>query len=87
MAVKLDISVLLEAVGAEESTEILADNGVVTIEQCAALTEEKLKECGTCISTGTFEYFVIDRAIRKAKALLSSRDHVVRQELLVSGTS
>ena len=84
MAVKLDISVLLEAVRAEESTEILADNGVVTIEQCAALTEEKLKECG--ISTGTFEYFVIDRAIGKAKALLSSRDDVVRQELLVSGT-
>ena len=87
MAVKLDISVLLEAVGAERSTEILADNGVVTIERCAALTEEKLKECG--ISTGTFEYFVhvIDRAIGKAKALLSSRDDVVRQELLVSGTS
>ena len=85
MAVKLDISVLLEAVRAEEHTEILADNGVVTVEQCAALTEEELKECG--ISTGTFEYFVIDRAIRKAKALLSSRDDVVRQELLVSGTS
>ena len=88
MAVKLDISVLLEAVGAEEYTEILTDNGVVTIEQCAALTEEKLKECG--ISTGTFEsrfeYLVIDRAIGKAKALLSSRDDVVRQELLVSGT-
>ena len=82
MAVKLDISVLLEAVGAEEYTEILADNGVVTIEQCAALTEEKLKECG--ISTGTF---VIDRAIGKAKALLGLRDDVVRQELLVSGTS
>ena len=84
MAVKLDISLLLEAVGAEEYTEILADNGVVTIEQCAALTEEKLKECG--ISTVTFVH-VIDRAIGKAKALLGLRDDVVRQELLVSGTS
>ena len=31
--------------------------------------------------------WVIDDAIRKAKALLSSRDDVVQQELLVSGTS
>ena len=44
MAVKLDISVLLEAVGAEDYTEELANNGVVTIEQFAALTEERLEE-------------------------------------------
>ena len=80
MAVKLDISVLLEAVGAEHYTEKLANNGVVTIEQCAALTKERLKECG--IPTWSLEYNTIDRAIRKAKALLSSRD--VQQELLVS---
>ena len=80
MAVKLDINVLLEAVGAEDYTEELADNGVVTVEQCAALTEERLEEWG--ISS----YSEVPDAIRKAKALLSSRD-VVQQELLVSGTS
>ena len=83
MAVKLDISVLLEAVGAEDYTEKLADNGVVTIEQCAALTEERLKEWGI----PSDNYYGVPRAIRKAKALLSSRDDVVQQELLVSGTS
>ena len=82
MAVKLDISVLLEAVEAEDYSERLVNNGVVTIEQCAALTEERLEECGI----PTWAYFVVYRAIRKAKALLSSRDDV-QQELLVSGTS
>ena len=81
MAVKLDISVLLEAVGAERYTEKLANNGVVTIEQCAALTAERLKEFG--ISS----YSEVPEAIRKAKTLLSLRDDVVQQELLVSGTS
>ena len=85
MAVKLDISVLLEAVGAEDYTEKLADNGVVTIEQCTALTGERLKECG--ILPTTLAHIRVDRAIRKAKELLSSRDDVVQQELLVSGTS
>ena len=84
MAVKLDISVLLEAVQAERYTKRLANNGVVTVEQCAALTEERLKECG--IPTGPYST-TIHVAIRKAKALLSSRDDVVQQELLVSGTS
>ena len=84
MAVKLDISVLLEAVRAEHYIEKLAVNGVVTIEQCAALTEERLKECG--IPTGP--YSTIHDAIRTAKALLSSsRDDVVQQKLLVSGTT
>ena len=82
MAVKLDISVLLEAVGAEVYTEELANNGVVTIEQCAALTLERLKECGL----PTDRFSTIHGAIRKAKALLSSRDDV-QPELLVSGTS
>ena len=81
MAVKLDISVLLEAVGAENYTEKLANNGVVTIEQCAALTEERLKECGIRSPMAVHD------AIRKAKALLSSRDDGFKQELLVSGTS
>ena len=81
MAVKLDISVLLEAVEAENYTERLANKGVVTVEQLAALTEERLEECG--ISS----YRRVPEAIRKAKALLSSRDDVVQQELLVSGTS
>ena len=85
MAVKLDISVLLEAVGAKDYTEKLANNGVVTIEQCAALTEERLMECG--IPTWSLGDILIRNAIRKAKALLSSRDDVVQQELLVSGTS
>ena len=83
MAVKLGINVLLEAVEAERYTEELANNGVVTIEQCAALTEERLKECGI----PTEPYRTIHGAIRKAKALLSSRGDVVQQELLVSGTS
>ena len=83
MAVKLGISVLLEAVGAEDYTKKLADNGVVAIEQCAALTEKRLEEWGIY----TWRNSPIDRAIRKAKALLSSRDDVVQQELLVSGTS
>ena len=83
MAVKLDISVLLEAVGAERYTEKLANNGVVTIEQCATLTEERLKEWGI----PSLRYSGVPEAIRKAKALLSSRDDVVQQELLVSGTS
>ena len=78
MAVKLDIRVLLEAVGAEGYTKKLANNGVVTIEQCAGLTEERLKECGIRSAK------VVPDAIRKAKALLSSRDDVVQQELLVS---
>ena len=82
MAVKLDISVLLEAVGAEGYTEELANNGVVTIEQCAPLTEERLKEWGI----HTWSDSPIARAIRKAKELLSSHDDVVQQELLVSGT-
>ena len=82
MAVKLDIGVLLEAVGADRYADELANNGVVTIEQCAALTEERLEECG--IPTGPISR--IDGVIRKAKALLSSRDDV-QQELLVSGTS
>ena len=81
MAVKLDISVLLEAVGAERYTEKLANNGVVTIEQCATLTEERLKEWRIPSYSG------VPEAILKAKALLTSRDDVVQQELLVSGTS
>ena len=81
MAVKLDISVLLEAVRAERYTETLVNNGVVTIEQCAALTAERLKEFGIP------SYSEVSEAIRKAKALLSSRADVVQQELLVSGTS
>ena len=85
MAVELDISVLLEAVGAEHYTKTLANNGVVTIEQCAALTEERLKECG--IFSRSYRYSEVRNAIRKAKALLSSRDDVVQQEMLVSGTS
>ena len=83
MAVNLDISVLLKAVGAEHYNEELANNGVVTVEQCAALTAERLKECGI----PTWRNSRIARAIGKAKALLSSRDDVVQQELLVSGTS
>ena len=83
MAVKLDISVLLEAVGADRYTEKLANNGVVTIEQCAVLTEERLKEW----DIPTWPFSSIHGVIRKAKALLSSRDDVVQQELLVSGTS
>ena len=83
MAVKLDISVFLEAVGAERYTEKLANNGVVTIEQCAALTEERLEECG--IYSWSYRYSEVRNAIRKAKELLSSRDDVVQQELLVSG--
>ena len=81
MAVKLDISVLLEAVRATLYTEKLATNGVVTIEQCATLTEERLEEWGIP------SYSRVPEAIGKAKALLSSRDDVVQQELLVSGTS
>ena len=80
MAAKLDVTLLLEAVGAEHYTEKLANIGVVTIEQCAALREERLKECR--IPTG--RYSVIDGVIRKAKELLSSRD---QQELLVSSTT
>ena len=83
MAVKLDISVLLEAVGAEEYTQTLADYGVVTIEQIAALNEERLEEWGIYIYSGA----PIAIALHKAKALLSSRGDVVQQELLVSGTS
>ena len=79
MAVKLDISLLLEAVGAERYTEKLADNGVVTVEQYATLTEERLEEWGIPI--------YVSESIGKAKALLSSRDDVVQQELLVSGTN
>ena len=80
MAVNLDISVLLEAVGAEDYTERLSNNGVVTVE---ALTEERLEECGIHARRNSR----IARAIGKAKALLSSRDYVIQQELLVSGTS
>ena len=81
MAVKLDISLVLEAAGAERYTEKLANNGVVTIEQCAALTEERLEDWDIPSYSG------VPRAIRKVKALLSSRDDVIQQELLVSGTS
>ena len=81
MAVKLDISVLLEAVSAEWCTQELADHRVATIEQIAALTEERLKEWGIPSYSG------VPNAIRKAKELLSSRDDVVQQELLVRATS
>ena len=77
MAIKLDIIVLLEAVGAEEYTQTLADHGAVTIDQIAVLTEERLKEWGILI------YSRVPSAIQKAKELLSSRDDVVQQELLV----
>ena len=83
MAVELDISVLLEAVGAEGYTEELVNDGVVTIEQCAALTVERLEEWGI----PTWRNSAIARAIRKANELLSSRDDTVQQELLVSGGS
>ena len=86
MAVKLDISVLLEAVWAERYTEILTNNGVVTIEQFAALTEERLAELGI-YSSRYNPYSGVPEAIRMAKALLSSRDDVVQQKLLVSSTS
>ena len=84
MAVKLDISVLLEAVGAEECTQTLADHRVVTIEQIAALTKERLKEWG--ISSYASRVQIVT-SIQKAKELLSSRDDVVQQELLVRATS
>ena len=79
MAVKLNISVLLEAIGAEKYTQTLADHGVVTIEQIATLTEERLEEWGI--------YSHIDIAIQKAEELLGSRDDVVQQELLVRATN
>ena len=60
MAVKLDISVLLEAVGAEDYAEELANNGVVTIEQCAALTEERLEEWGLP-TFPSYGYSLVDR--------------------------
>ena len=81
MAVKLDISVLLEAVGAEKYTQTLADHGVVTIKQIAILREERLEEWGIP------SYSSVLLAIQKAKELLSSRNDVVQQELLVRATS
>ena len=75
MAVKLDIRVLLEAVRAEKYAQTLADHEVVIVEQCAALTEERLMEWG-------MENWPVRDAIRRAKELLSSRDEV-QQELLV----
>ena len=80
MAVKLNISVLLEAIGAEKYTQTLADHGVVTIEQITALTEERLEEWGI------YSYIDMPIAIQKAEELLSSRDDVVQQELLVRAT-
>ena len=76
MAVNLDIRVLLEAVRAVEYIDKLAAYRVVTIEQCAALTEESLKELGIP------RFSTVPNAILKAKELLSSRDDV-QQELLV----
>ena len=78
MAVKLDINVLLEAVGAEKYTQTLADHGVVTIEQIAILREERLEEWGIP------SYSSVLLAIQKAKEL---RNDVVQQELLVRATS
>ena len=87
MAVKLDISVLLEAAGAEEYIQTLSDHGVVTIDQTAALTEERLKEWGIYYSYSSHVPIGIQNSIQKAKELLSSRDDVVQQELLVRATS
>lgn len=76
MAVKLDMKVLLEVVRAEKYARTLADYEVVTVEQCAALTEERLMEWG-------MDNWPVRDAIFRAKELLSSRDDVVHQELLV----
>ena len=81
---KLDLRVFLESVSAEYYTQDLIHHGVVTLEELATLTQDKLKEWNIYVS----EYGdLLYRAVPKAQRLVRSSDAVVQEELLVSDTN
>ena len=80
-AVKFDLPVFLGSVYAEKHTQDLLHHGVVTLDELATLTQDKLKEWNI------YNSFFLSRAIQKAKRLVRSSDAVVQEELLVSDTN
>ena len=83
-AAKFDLSVFLESVDAEGHTQDLLHHGVVTLDQLATLTLEKLEEWDILVD----EYDELPaQAIPKAKRLVGLSDAFVQQELLVSDTN
>ena len=81
-AVKFDLTVFLESVGAEDYTQRLLYHEVVTLEDLATLTQEQLKDWNI-----DYVYYLLPRAITKAQRLVRSSDAVVQEELLVSDTN
>ena len=79
-AVTFDLAVFLESVYAERHIQDLLCHGVVTLDELATLTHDKLKEWGI------YHDFNLPRVVWKAKRLTRSSDAVVQEELLVSDT-
>ena len=78
---KIDLTVFLEGVGAEDYTQRLLDHGVVTLDDLATVTQDKLKEWNIDSP------FFLPSAITKARQLVRSSDAVIQEELLVSDTN
>ena len=68
--------------GAEYNTQDLLRHGVVTLDDLATLTQDKLKEWNI-----RDPLFSLPSAITKAQRLVRSPDAVVQEELLVSDTN
>lgn len=80
MAVKFDLAVFLESVGAERYTQALLHHEVDSLRKLAALTRVKLRDWNI------YDDDDLPEAIRKAQRLVRSSDAVVQEELLVSDT-
>ena len=77
MAVKFDLNVFLESVGAGRCTRDLLHQRVDTLDKLATLTQDRLTDWN--FHSG---YHVLP-AIRKAERLIKSSNSVVQEELLV----
>ena len=78
MAVKFDLAVFLESVGAGRYTRDLLHHGVDTLDKLAILTQDRLTNWN--LRSG---YYAVLPAIRKAERLMKSSNSVVQEELLV----
>ena len=78
---KFDLTVFLESVAAEIYTQDLLHHEVVTLDDLATLTQDKLKEWNIRYS------YILSPAITKAQRLVRSSDAVAQEELLVSDTN
>ena len=79
---KFDLTVFLESVEAEHYTQRLIHHGVVTLDDLATLTQDKLKEWNIY-----WDDYGLPQAITKAQRLVRLSDTVVQEELLVSDTN